>query len=51
MSAPVSGCDIRIDVPVYCSDPMPFSTAFSSTTRGFSAPGQREAADAARRPA
>ena len=25
ISAPVSGCDIRIDVPVYCSDPMPFS--------------------------
>ena len=24
--APVSGCDIRMDVPVYCSDPMPLST-------------------------
>ena len=42
MSAPVSGCDIRIDVPVYCSEPMPFSTAFSITTRVFSRPGSRK---------
>ena len=39
ISAPVSGCDIRIEVPVYCSDPIPFSTAFSSTTRAFNRPG------------
>ena len=32
ISAPVSGCDIRIEVPVYCSDPMPFSTALSNVT-------------------
>ena len=46
ISAPVSGCDIRIDVPVYCSDPMPFSTALSSTTRGSQPARQQEAADA-----
>jgi hypothetical protein len=42
MSAPVSGCDIKIVVPVYCSDPMPFSTAFPITTRAFSRPGSRK---------
>src|SRR5438045_4953820 len=40
-SAPVSGCDIRIEVPVYCSDPMPFSTLLSRTTRAFRRPGRR----------
>src|SRR5437762_4484957 len=40
-SAPVSGCDIRIEAPVYCSDPMPFSTLLSRTTRAFRRPGRR----------
>ena len=42
MRAPVSGCDIRIDVPVYCSDPMPLSTALSITTRVFRRPGSKK---------
>ena len=41
MSAPVSGSDMRIEVPVYCSDPMPFNTAFSIITRAFTRPGTR----------
>jgi hypothetical protein len=35
----VSGCDRKIDVPVYWSDPMPFSTTPSSTTRARGFPG------------
>jgi len=31
--SPVSGCYIRIDVPVYCSDPMPFAEAFEDDAR------------------
>ena len=38
-SEPVSGCDRKIDVPVYWSDPMPFSTRPSSTTRARGFPG------------
>ena len=42
ISAPVSGCDIRIDVPVYCSEPMPFSTMLPIETRGLSRPGSEK---------
>ena len=45
-SAPVSGCDIRIDVPVYCSDPMPLSTTLLDHDARLHPARQEEAADA-----